>query len=193
MGAAVRSGARSALGPQRRGVRRRSVLYRHDGNGVHQGPSGRRSEVLAAAALLKHFLANSNENHRNSSTSDFDERLFQEYYAVPFRMAFTEGGAQAVMASYNAWNGTPMGVNPVLAEYCPRKWGVDMISSDGGAVKLVAVERTLPRPEGSGRRGPQGRHQPVPRRYADETERSAEGRNDHRGRDRRGAAAANSA
>ena len=30
------------------------------------------------ASLLKHFLANSNENLRTSSSSDFDERLFQE-------------------------------------------------------------------------------------------------------------------
>jgi len=28
-------------------------------------------------------------------------------------MAFLEGGAKAVMASYNAWNGTPMAVNPI--------------------------------------------------------------------------------
>ena len=71
-----------------------------------------------SAALLKHFLANSNENHRKDTSSDFDERLFWEYYSVPFRMAFLEGGAKAVMASYNAWNGTTMAVNPVCAVLC---------------------------------------------------------------------------
>ena len=31
-------------------------------------------------------------------------------------MGFEEGGSRAVMASYNAWNGTPMTVNPVLKD-----------------------------------------------------------------------------
>jgi len=33
---------------------------------------------------------------------DFDERLFREYYSVPFRMGFEQGGSRAVMTSYNA-------------------------------------------------------------------------------------------
>ncbi len=90
-----------------------------------------------AAALLKHFLANSNENFRTKSDSVFDERLFWEYYSVPFRMGFVDGGARGVMASYNAWNGTPMVVNPILKSIVEDKWGVDVLSSDGGAVKLL--------------------------------------------------------
>ena len=79
-----------------------------------KGLQGDDPKYWQAAALLKHFLANSNEDHRNVSSSDFDERLFWEYYSVPFRMAFVEGGATAVMASYNAWNGTSMTIHPVL-------------------------------------------------------------------------------
>jgi beta-glucosidase len=90
-----------------------------------------------AAALLKHFLANSNENLRTKSNSVFDARLFWEYYSVPFRMGFVDGGARGVMASYNAWNGTPMAVNPILKSIVEDKWGVDVLSSDGGAVKLL--------------------------------------------------------
>src|SRR5580692_1644705 len=90
-----------------------------------------------AAALLKHFLANSNENLRTKSNSVFDVRLFWEYYSVPFRMGFVDGGARGVMASYNAWNGTPMAVNPILKSIVEDKWGVDVLSSDGGAVKLL--------------------------------------------------------
>ncbi len=90
-----------------------------------------------AASLLKHFLANSNEDHRTKSNSVFDERLFWEYYSVPFRMGFLEGGAKGVMASYNAWNGTPMAVNPILKSIVEDRWGVDVLSSDGGAVKLL--------------------------------------------------------
>ena len=96
-----------------------------------------------AAALLKHFLANENEDHRNTSSSNFDQRLFWEYYSVPFRMGFEQGGAKAVMASYNAWNGTAMAVNPILRSLVIPKWGVDVVSSDGGAVSLLVNPRHL--------------------------------------------------
>jgi beta-glucosidase len=108
-----------------------------------KGLQGDDPKYWQAAALLKHFLANSNEDHRNASSSDFDERLFWEYYSVPFRMGFVEGGAKAVMASYNAWNGTAMAVNPILRSIVIDKWGVDVISSDGGAVKLLVDPRHL--------------------------------------------------
>ncbi len=109
---------------------------------VH-GLQGDDPKYWQAAALLKHFLANENENDRNSSSSNFDERLFWEYYSVPFRMAFLDGGAKAVMASYNAWNGTTMAVNPALRSVVIDKWGVDVISSDGGAVTLLVNPRHL--------------------------------------------------
>lgn len=94
-----------------------------------------------AAPLLKHFLANENENNRNGSSSNFDERLFWEYYSVPFRMAFQQAGASAVMASYNAWNGTAMAVNPILKSIVRDQWGVDVLSTDGGAVTLLVNPR----------------------------------------------------
>ena len=108
-----------------------------------KGLQGDDPKYWQAAALLKHFLANSNENYRTSSSSDFDQRLFWEYYSVPFRMGFLEGGAKAVMASYNAWNGTPMVVNPILKSIVQKQWGVDVLSSDGGAVRLLVDPRHL--------------------------------------------------
>jgi len=108
-----------------------------------KGLQGDDPKYWQAAALLKHFLANSNEDHRNVSSSDFDERLFWEYYSVPFRMGFVEGGARAVMAAYNGWNGTVMAVNPILRSIVRDKWGVDVISSDGGAVRLLVDPRHL--------------------------------------------------
>jgi beta-glucosidase len=108
-----------------------------------KGLQGDDPKYWQAAALLKHFLANSNEDHRTSSSSDFDQRLFWEYYSVPFRMGFEDGGARAVMASYNAWNGTTMAVNPILKSIVREKWGVDVISSDGGAVRLLVDPRHL--------------------------------------------------
>lgn len=106
-----------------------------------RGLEGDDPKYWQAAPLLKHFLANENENDRNRSSSDFDERLFGEYYSVPFRMAFLDGGAKAVMASYNAWNDLPMAVNPILRSIAIDKWGVDVVSSDGGAVTLLVNPR----------------------------------------------------
>jgi beta-glucosidase len=102
-----------------------------------------------AASLLKHFLANSNEDGRGGSSSNFDERLFQEYYSVPFRMAIEEGHANAFMTSYNAWNGTPMVENPVLRDVVMKDWGEDgIICTDAGAltnmVKLFHAYKTMP-------------------------------------------------
>src|SRR4030088_2095457 len=54
-------------------------------------------------------------------------------------MGFLEGGAKGVMASYNAWNGSPMAINPILRSIVQKQWGVDVLSSDGGAVKLIAT------------------------------------------------------
>ena len=105
-----------------------------------KGLQGDDPKYWQSAALLKHFLANSNEMFRTeASSSNFDQRLFWEYYSVPFRMGFLEGGAKGVMASYNAWNGTPMAVNSVLKSIVRDQWGVDVLSSDGGAVKQLVT------------------------------------------------------
>ncbi len=94
-----------------------------------------------AASLMKHFLANENEDGRTYTSSDFDERLFREYYSVPFRMGFEEGGSRAVMASYNAWNATPMMINPVLKGVVVNEWGNDgLICTDGGALGLLITD-----------------------------------------------------
>ena len=101
------------------------------------------------ASLLKHFLANSNENLRTSSSSNFDERLFQEYYSVPFRMAIEDGHANAFMTAYNSWNGTPMIENPVLRDVVMKDWGEDgIICTDGGALTALVKDhkayKTMP-------------------------------------------------
>ena len=113
-----------------------------------KGLQGEDGAYWQSAALMKHFLANSNENGRGNSSSDFDDRLFWEYYSVPFRMGFKEGGAAGVMASYNAWNGTPMGINPILNSIVIGQWGADVVSSDGGAVtNLVKLYKAYPTQE----------------------------------------------
>jgi len=99
-----------------------------------------------AASLMKHFLANENENGRSFTSSDFGERLFREYYSVPFRMGFEEGGSRAVMAAYNSWNGIPMMIHPVLKNVMIREWGNDgLICTDGGALGLlITAHKSFP-------------------------------------------------
>lgn len=103
-----------------------------------KGMQGDDSKYWQAASLLKHFFANSNETTRGGSSSNFDERLMREYYSVPFRMGFVEGGAKSFMASYNAWNGIPMAVNPVLKNVVAKEWGADwIVTPDAGALDHV--------------------------------------------------------
>src|SRR5580698_6495664 len=103
-----------------------------------QGPD---PNYWLTASLMKHFLANENEDTRDSSSSDFSERLFREYYSVPFRMGFEEGGSRGVMAAYNSWNGTPMMINPVLKDVMIKEWGNDgIICTDGGALGLLITD-----------------------------------------------------
>jgi beta-glucosidase len=106
---------------------------------VH-GLQGANPRYWQTASLLKHFLANSNENGRESSSSDFDEQLFRDYYSVPFRMGIVDGGARAFMTAYNSWNGIPMIVNPVLKQVAVNEWGQDgIICTDGGAFTLLVT------------------------------------------------------
>jgi beta-glucosidase len=111
-----------------------------------KGLQGNHPKYWQAAALMKHFLANSNENDRDKSSSNFDERLFHEYYSVPFRMGVIEGGSRAFMASYNAVNGVPMTINPVLQKITREQWGQDgIICTDAGAMRnLVTAHKYCP-------------------------------------------------
>jgi beta-glucosidase len=103
-----------------------------------KGLQGHNPKYWATASLMKHFLANSNENGRDSSSSNFDERLFREYYSTPFRMGVIEGGSRAYMASYNRVNGIPQTVNPILRNVTVAEWGQNgIICTDGGAYKLL--------------------------------------------------------
>lgn len=105
-----------------------------------RGLQGDHPRYWMAASLLKHFLANSNENDRSRSSSNFDERLWREYYAKPFEMAVRAGGSRAMMAAYNAVNGTPAHVHPMLREIVMSEWGLDgIICTDGGGLGLLVT------------------------------------------------------
>jgi beta-glucosidase len=103
--------------------------------GYVKGMQGDDPKYWMSAALLKHFFANSNEDGRTRSSSEFDEQLFQEYYGVPFRMAIEDGGARCFMASYNAWNKVPCTVQPAIREVAMKMWGLDgIVSTDAGSL-----------------------------------------------------------
>jgi beta-glucosidase len=106
-----------------------------------RGLQGDHPKYWQTAALMKHFLANSNEDGRGSSSSNFDDRLWREYYSVPFRMGVVEGGSRAYMASYNAVNGIPDTIQPFLKNVTVKEWGQDgIICTDGGALKNLVTE-----------------------------------------------------
>ncbi|WP_139903073.1 glycoside hydrolase family 3 C-terminal domain-containing protein [Clostridium thermarum] len=106
-----------------------------------KGLQGDDPKYIRTASLLKHFLANSNEDTRTSSSSDFDDRLFREYYSYPFMKGFTVGGADNYMTAYNKYNGIPCIINPFIRDITMKEWGVDgIICTDGGALGLLVTD-----------------------------------------------------
>jgi beta-glucosidase len=106
-----------------------------------RGLQGDDPHYWLTASLMKHFLANSNEDGRGGSSSDFDERLLREYYSVPFRMGVMDGGSRAYMTAYNAYNGIPMAAQPVLRDITIEEWGFDgIICTDAGALTNMVTQ-----------------------------------------------------
>ena len=103
-----------------------------------KGLQGNDPKYWQTASLMKHFLANSNENGRTYTSSNFNERLWREYYALPFKMGVTKGGSRAYMAAYNKVNGIPAMVHPMLKAITQKEWGQNgIICTDGGAYRLL--------------------------------------------------------
>ena len=101
-----------------------------------KGLQGDDPKYWLSASLLKHFFANSNEDNRTSTSSNFDTRLFYEYYSLPFHMGFVEGGAKCFMTSYNLYNGIPCTVSPMIEAATVKLWGVDgVICTDAGGFR----------------------------------------------------------
>lgn len=57
------------------------------------------------AASVKHWLANNQEEHRDSVDVTMSERALREIYLPGFKASVTEGGAYTVMAAYNKFRG----------------------------------------------------------------------------------------
>lgn len=103
-----------------------------------KGIQGDHPKYWRNASLMKHFLSNSNEYGRTFSSSNYSDKLFREYYAYPFYKGVTEGGSQALMTAYNAYNGTPCIMHPVLRNIAMKEWGLNgTLLTDGGAFRLL--------------------------------------------------------
>jgi beta-glucosidase len=106
-----------------------------------KGLQGDDTKYWKTASLMKHFLANSNENNRAINSSDFDDRLFREYYSYPFYKGVTDGGSRAYMTAYNKYNGIPCIVHPVLKDVTVNEWGQNgIIATDGGAYRQLVTQ-----------------------------------------------------
>lgn len=76
-------------------------------------------------ACVKHFALNSMENSRFQVDVTVDDDVLHETYLPHFRTVL-EAGADAVMAAYNAVNGTWCGDHPeLLTEVLRDEWGFD--------------------------------------------------------------------
>lgn len=83
-------------------------------------------------ATIKHFYGNSQENGRHTSSSVISERAAREIYLRAFEIAVKEGGASAIMTSYNAVNETwTAGYYDLNTTVLRGDWGYDgMVMSD---------------------------------------------------------------
>ena len=103
-------------------------------------------------ACPKHFAVNSQELRRMAMNAVLDERTLREIYLTGFEIAVKEGGAKAIMTSYNQVNGTYSNENThLLKDILRDEWGYDgiVITDWGGSndhIKGVAAGSDLEMP-----------------------------------------------
>jgi beta-glucosidase len=73
------------------------------------------------AASVKHWLANNQEEHRDSIDVNMSERALREIYLPGFKASVIEGGAYTVMAAYNKFRGDWCSENEYLNRQILRK------------------------------------------------------------------------
>ncbi len=106
-----------------------------------KGLQGDDPRYLKLASTLKHYAVNNVERGRQSLSAAVPERMLYEYWLPHFRDCIVEGQAQSVMASYNAINGVPSNINPLLLnEILKKQWGFQgfVVSDLGGVRSMVS-------------------------------------------------------
>ena len=104
-----------------------------------RGLQGYDKRYLKVVSTPKHFAVNNEEHNRFECKVNVPEKMLREYFLPAFEACVTEGGAQSVMAAYNAINGTPCSCNHwLLTEVLRDEWGFDgYVVSDCGGVENV--------------------------------------------------------
>ena len=89
------------------------------------------------AACVKHFAVNNQEVRRTATSSNLDDRTLYEIYLPAFKKAVEEGGAWAIMGSYNLYNGQFNCHNKkLLCDILKDEWGFDgVVISDWGGCR----------------------------------------------------------
>ena len=89
------------------------------------------------AACVKHFAVNNQEVRRTRTSSNVDDRTMYEIYLPAFKAAVQEGGAWAIMGSYNLWNNQFNCHNErLLKDILKGEWGFDgVVVSDWGGCR----------------------------------------------------------
>lgn len=106
-----------------------------------KGMQGDDPKYWRTATVMKHFLANSNEDGRTYTSSDFDEALFRDYYSYGFWKGVVDGGSRSLMTAYNKYNGIPCSTNDFIHEILIGEWGMDgQILNDGSALSLLVSD-----------------------------------------------------
>jgi len=104
-----------------------------------QGLQGDDPKYLKLASTLKHYAVNNVEIDRQKLTAEVPDKALFEYWLPHFRDAVVEGGAQSLMASYNAINGVPNNMNRrLLTDILKERWGHEgFVVSDLGGVRSM--------------------------------------------------------
>ena len=106
-----------------------------------KGLQGNDPRYLKLVSTLKHYAVNNVEQGRTSLSATVPERMLYEYWLPHFRDCIVEGQAQSVMASYNAINGVPSNINPLLlTDILKQRWGFQgFVVSDLGGVNTMVT------------------------------------------------------
>jgi beta-glucosidase len=91
-------------------------------------------------ANIKHYTGNEQELDRTLSSSNIDERTFQEVYGLPFEIASEESDPESAMCAYNQINGVWACDDPIMNTHLRAQGEFDgYVMSDFGAVHSTAT------------------------------------------------------